>query len=178
MTTANPEATRTAAVLVPVYRDGEAQLRIVLIVRSAHGLHASQLSFPGGKREPGDRDFLDTALRETEEEVGLPRERIEVLAELEAFPTHTSGIHVYPFLGRVPADASWTLRDGEVVGILTPTVASVVDPAARRELPFSSVSLEERLVSGVDVEGHVLWGFTLRLLDLVGPRLLAGEWEI
>jgi 8-oxo-dGTP pyrophosphatase MutT (NUDIX family) len=167
-----------AAVLMPVYRDHEGELRIVLIVRGAHGLHASQLSFPGGKPEPGDRDFLDTALRETEEEVGVPREAVDVLAELEVLPTHTSGIQVHPFLGRVPADTSWKLRDGEVVGLLTPTVRSVVDPAARRDLPFSSATFPERLVSGVDVEGHVLWGFTLRMLDLVGPRLLAGEWPI
>ncbi|HEY3110169.1 MAG TPA: NUDIX domain-containing protein, partial [Chloroflexota bacterium] len=57
-----------AAVLAPVYRDAEGRLRLVLILRGPRGVHGSQIALPGGRREPGDRDLLATALREAEEE--------------------------------------------------------------------------------------------------------------
>ena len=76
---------RTAAVLLPVFRDADGDLRIVLVVRADDGgLHGGQLGLPGGKPEPGDADLLATALREAEEEVGLPRETVEVVAVLAA----------------------------------------------------------------------------------------------
>ena len=56
---------------------------------------------------------------------------------------------------------------------------ALADPAARAMLPFTSLRFREPLlVDGIDVEGHVLWGMTLRLLDDVLPRLLAGEWKV
>ena len=67
----------------------------------------------------------------------------------------------------------------EIVGVLTPSVRALADPTARGRLPFSSLRFPEpMLVDGIDVDGHVLWGLTLRLLDDIVPRLLAGEWEI
>ena len=63
--------------------------------------------------------------------------------------------------------------------LLTPGVAMLGDPAARRRLPFTSSHFPEPIdVEGIDVEGHVLWGMTLRLLDDLVPRLLAGEWDV
>jgi hypothetical protein len=58
-------------------------------------------------------------------------------------------------------------------------VTALADPAARRLLPFSSLRHPDPLlVEGIDVDGHVLWGLTLRLLDDVIPRVLAGEWSV
>ena len=55
----------------------------------------------------------------------------------------------------------------------------LADPASRSTLPFSSLRFPEPLlVDGIDIEGHVLWGMTLRLLEDVLPRLLAGEWDV
>jgi len=171
---------RTAAVLLPVYRDTDGELRIVLVVRADDGgLHGGQLGLPGGKPEPGDPDLRTTALREAEEEVGLARETVDVVAELPPFETRTTGWRVHPFVGRVPSDTPWRLQETEVVGILTPSAAALADPAARDRLPFSSLRFPEpMLVDGIDVEGHVLWGMTLRLLDDALPRLLAGEWDV
>ncbi len=174
------EALRTAAVLLPVYRDNEDELRIVLVVRvDDGGQHGGQLGLPGGKPEPGDRDLLATALREAEEEVGLSPDAVEVVAPLEPLATHATGWLVHPFLGRIPADTRWRLQETEIVGILTPAVRTLADPASRSTLPFSSLRFPEPLlVDGIDVDGHILWGMTLRLLDTVLPRLLAGEWDV
>ncbi|MCZ7588166.1 MAG: CoA pyrophosphatase [Gaiella sp.] len=171
---------RTAAVLVPIYRDSEDELRVVIVVRADDGgQHGGQLGLPGGRPEPRDVDLLATALREAEEEVGLAPATVDVVATLEPLVTQATGWLVHPFLGRVPADTAWRLQETEIVGILTPAARALIDPAARSTLPFSSLRFPQPLlVDGIDVEGHVLWGMTLRLLDTVLPRLLAGEWDV
>lgn len=171
---------RTAAVLLPVFRDAEGELRIVLVVRADDGgQHGGQLGLPGGKPEPGDPDLVATALREAEEEVGLAPEAVEVVAALEPLATQATGWLVHPFLGRVPPDTRWRLQETEIVGILTPAARTLADPASRATLPFSSLRYPEPLlVDGIDVDGHVLWGMTLRLLDDVLPRLLRGAWDV
>jgi 8-oxo-dGTP pyrophosphatase MutT (NUDIX family) len=171
---------RTAAVLLPVFRDAEQELRVVLVVRADDGgQHGGQLGLPGGRPEPGDADLLATALREAEEEVGLRPETVEVVASLEPLATQATGWLVHPFLARVPGETAWRLQETEIVGILTPAARMLADRSARELLPFSSLRFQEPLlVDGIDVEGHVLWGMTLRLLDDTLPRLLAGEWDV
>ena len=167
----------TAAVLVPLFRDDDGELRVVLIVRGDRGRHGGQLGLPGGKPEPGDASLLDTALREAQEEIGLDRAAVDVLAHLPPVVTRTTGYRVYPFLGRIPHGVEWSLRPGEIVGLLTPAVRDLADPSVRARMPFRSSSLD-MVVEGIEVEGHVLWGMTLRMLDLILPRILAGEWEL
>jgi 8-oxo-dGTP pyrophosphatase MutT (NUDIX family) len=173
-------ALRTAAVLVPVFRDDERDLRVVLVVRADDGgLHGGQLGLPGGKPEPGDADLRATALREAQEEVGLDSATVDVVAELAHLDTSATGWRVHPYLARIPADTPWRLEQAEIVGVLTPSVRALADPTARGMLPFSSLRFPEPLlVDGIDVDGHVLWGLTLRLLDDLVPRLLAGEWDV
>ena len=86
---------------------------------------------------------------------------------------------MHPFLGRIPPDTAWRLQEAEIVGILTPAALALADPDSRSLLPFTSLRFREPLlVDGIDVDGHVLWGMTLRLLDELLPRLLAGEWRV
>jgi 8-oxo-dGTP pyrophosphatase MutT (NUDIX family) len=167
-------------VLVPVFRDAEGETRVVLVVRADDGgQHGGQLGLPGGKPEPGDADLRATALREAEEEVGLSPAAVEVVASLEPLATQATGWLVYPFLARVPSNTAWRLQETEIVGILTPAARLLADPASRSMLPFTSLRFPEPLlVDGIDVDGHVLWGMTLRLLDTALPRLLAGEWDV
>jgi 8-oxo-dGTP pyrophosphatase MutT (NUDIX family) len=171
---------RTAAVLVPVLRDDAGELRLLLVARfDDGGLHGGQLGLPGGRPEPGDADLRATALREAEEEIGLAHESVEVLAQLPPLDTRATGWRVHPFVGLVQWRTDWTLQESEIVAVLTPRVRELADPAARRTLPFTSLRHPKPLlVEGIDLEGHVLWGMTLRLLDDVVPRLLAGEWGV
>jgi 8-oxo-dGTP pyrophosphatase MutT (NUDIX family) len=171
----------SSAVLVPLFRDGEGELRVLLVRRGMRGIHGGQIGFPGGKHEQGDVSPLATALRETEEEVGLGREQIEVLGGLEPMNTRTTGFRVYPFLARITPPRRWRLADGEIAGALTPTVGALCDPMARAEREFSfptwPASLRVPCVL-LDGEETVLWGLTLRVLDALLPRVLAGEWDV
>ena len=169
-----------AAVLVPVYRDGEGELRLVLLVRAAGGAHGGQVGLPGGKWERDDESLLETALRETEEETGLAPSDIEVLAELAPLDTRTTGFRVHPYLARIRPPDEWRLAQGEIAGVLTPLVRRLADPMARYERLLTSPSWPEpRLADSIELEGdHVLWGLTMRLLDAIVPRLLAGEWPV
>lgn len=165
---------------MPVFRDEQEELRVVLVVRGPVGIHGGQLSLPGGKHEPEDSSLLETALRETEEEIGVPRSELSVLAALEPVNTRTTGFRVYPFLARVRARERWSVATGEITDVLTPLVRTLADPAARSERLLSFPGWpEHRRVECVSLDnGHVLWGLTLRLLDAVLPRLLAGAWNI
>jgi 8-oxo-dGTP pyrophosphatase MutT (NUDIX family) len=167
-----------AAVLIPVYRDDYGDLRVVLVVRGRHGVHGGQLGFPGGKVDAGDTSMLETALREANEEVGLDRGAVDVLAELEPVDART-GFRVHPFIGRVPPDVEWSPRAGEIEGVVTARVADVADPALRQTGRFVSHFLKTEIVAEfVPVEGHKLWGLTLFMLSPLAPRLLAGEWSV
>jgi 8-oxo-dGTP pyrophosphatase MutT (NUDIX family) len=166
-------------VLAPVYRDEDGELRVVLIVRTDRGHHGGQLAFPGGRHEEEDETLLATALREAEEEIGLRPVDVDVLGELPPVRSGPTNLDVHGFLGRIPAGVKWDINADEVVEVLAPAVAELWDPAARRELLFPSPRWPEGLlVDGIPVGDRVLWGMTLRLLDDLVPRLLAGEWEV
>ena len=171
---------QVAAVLVPVFRDEAGELRLLLVARfDDGGLHGGQLGLPGGRPEPGDADLRATALREAQEEIGLEPESVTLLAELPPVDTRATGWRVHPLLGLIPHRPSWRLQEREIVGVLTPTLSELADPDARGMLPFTSLRHPDPLlVEGIDLDGHVLWGMTLRILDQLVPRLLAGEWQI
>src|ERR1051326_3908817 len=164
---------------MPVVRAAAGVLRLVLIERTEGGVHGGQLALPGGKSEPADESLLQTALREAEEEIGLDPALVDVLAEITPVYTRVSGFVVHPFLARVPPDGLYTANSVEVVDVLTPAVEELWDPAVRRELLFRSEHFADGLlVDGIPVGDRVLWGLTLRLLDDVVPRLLAGAWPV
>ena len=176
MTTSSTD--RQASVLAPVFRDAAGDLRIVLIVRTDPGHHGGQLAFPGGRVDDDDESLVATALREAEEEIGLDPSVVTVVAELPPVRSGPTNMDVFAFLGRIPDGIEWKPSRDEVVEVLTPTVAELWDPAIRRELLFTNARWPEGLlVDGIPVGDRVLWGMTLRLLDDLVPRLLAGEWE-
>jgi 8-oxo-dGTP pyrophosphatase MutT (NUDIX family) len=165
---------------VPLFRDDEGELRLVLVVRGPLGRHGHQLSLPGGKREPGDASLLETALRETEEEIGLARGEVEVIATLPPIDTRTTGFRVHPFLARIRPSERWRLAEGEITAVITPEVRTLADPSLRREqlLSFPSWPKPRRVQCLELDDGYLLWGLTLRLLEPLLPRLLNGEFAI
>ena len=172
-------ARRSAAVLVPLYRDAEGQLRLVLIRRAERGTHGGQLALPGGRVEPADGSLVNTALREAWEEIGLEPGSVEVLAALEVLETRSSGYVIAPFLVRIRRPTRWRPDPAEVAEVLEPRIRDLADPGAHREsLERFPDRAEPRLVPFYRVGGHRLWGITYRIVHPLVPRLVAGEWPV
>jgi 8-oxo-dGTP pyrophosphatase MutT (NUDIX family) len=141
---------------------------LVLIERSGQlRQHAGQLAFPGGKPEPGDRDLLDTALREAWEEVGLPRELVSVMGRLSPVPTPT-GFMIVPFVGRVLTDWQPHRASSEVERVLTPSLRMLMEPGVHRETGSVEWEGKTYALHEFRIAEPPLWGATARMVwDLI-----------
>lgn len=169
-----------AAVLAPVYRDASGALRLIFIRRGPRGIHGGQLAFPGGRREAEDASFLATALRETEEEVGIRPADVEVLAELPIVDTWTTGYRIAPFLGRLLAlPETWRIQEAEIAEVLDVAVADLMAPEAHAVESWHLPQWDRpQAVPYYRLGAYKLWGATYRIVQPLLPRLVAGEWEI
>jgi 8-oxo-dGTP pyrophosphatase MutT (NUDIX family) len=173
-----PTPLRESAVLVPMFRNAAGEITLVLIRRSDYGIHGGQLAFPGGKREPTDASLLATALRETEEEIGLQPAAIGVLAALPPVQTLTSNFHIAPFLARITPPLTWHSQPTEITEVLEVPLRHLLDPAnAGQELWQLPGWPTPELISFWRIGPYHLWGATYRILHQLLPRLLAEEWE-
>ena len=167
-----------AAVLAPVYRDPQQRLRIVLVRRGPRGIHGGQIAFPGGRREPEDADLLSTALRESEEEIGLERRNVDVLAALPVIETVATGFRVAPFLGRLHGPPPvWRRQETEIDEILEVPLDALTHPEAHAveywQLPGWP---EPREIPFYRIGPYKLWGATYKIVEPLLPRILGGEW--
>ncbi len=168
-----------AGTIVPVFRRPDGHIGLVVVRRTPWGIHGGQLAFPGGKREAEDRTMLDTALRETWEEVGLPREAITVLETLPPLDTWTTGFRIHPFLARIIPPKEWRRNDREVAEILEADLQGLARPEAQGEETIHFPSWPKPYtIHYYQVGRYKLWGATYRILKPLLPRLLAGEWEL
>ncbi len=153
---------RPASVLVPVVAHPGAPS--VLLTRRTDRLqdHAGQVSFPGGGREPQDPDPVATALRETEEEIGLGRERVEVVGYLGGYLT-ISGYAVTPVVGLVRPGFSLSTDPLEVAEVFEVPLAFLLDPA-HRQVQSRRVGNEEVGFYVFNYGEHVIWGATAAML--------------
>lgn len=151
-----------AAVLVPlVNRPGRVQ--VLFTQRTPHlGDHASQISFPGGRVEPGDADRKETALRETEEEIGLGRATVMLLGRLPDYEI-PSGFRITPVVGWV--EPPFTLKPDpfEVAEVFEAPLEYFLDSAnyQRREFDFRG---RHRHYMAIPYEGRYIWGATAGML--------------
>ena len=167
------DAPREAAVLAPVLRrNGEPHL--LFTKRAEHlGEHAGQMSFPGGGREPEDRDLRDTALREAEEEIGLRAEETEVVGRLDDIRTVTD-YAVRPFVARI-SDREYVPDEREVAEIATLSVAALTDED-NHEVEYRDHPTYGRvLLHFFYVDGFTVWGATGRMLAQLLE--LTTDWE-
>jgi 8-oxo-dGTP pyrophosphatase MutT (NUDIX family) len=163
---------RPASVLLPLVMRPDAPT--VLFTQRTEGLqdHAGQVSFPGGSREARDKDPVETALRETEEEIGLDRSHVDVVGYLSGYLTVT-GYTVTPVVGLV--QPGFTLRTDplEVAEVFEVPLAFLADPANRR--------VEQRELAGRQVGYYVftygqhrIWGATAAMLVNFLDKLATG----
>jgi 8-oxo-dGTP pyrophosphatase MutT (NUDIX family) len=151
-----------AAVLVPLVTRAEG-LTVLLTQRTQHlAAHAGQIAFPGGKQEPSDTDAVAAALRETEEEVGLTRDHVEVVGRLDTYVTST-GFQVTPVVGLVRVPYPLKPDPVEVAEVFEVPLAFILD-AANHQRHSREVNGRHRVFYVLPYEQRYIWGATAGML--------------
>jgi 8-oxo-dGTP pyrophosphatase MutT (NUDIX family) len=151
-------------VLVPLFlapADGEPH---AVFTRRRDDLrrHPGEISFPGGQRDPEDADLEQTALREAEEEIGLPRVQVRLLGELSPTSTFVTGYLIHPYVGLIPAGLAWRLSEREVDAVLELPLRVLRESRTRTRMQRRGISFE---TDAYIVDEHLIWGATARILE-------------
>lgn len=158
------EGLKASAVLIPLCRSN-GEYHVLFTERSDEVIcHKGQVCFPGGTREPSDRTLLQTALRESEEEVGLQAGDIEILGELDDIPTLTSNYVISPFVALISHPRSLRMDGREVKGTFCVPLSFLMDEANFKRDSYS-----------YEYDGHVIWGATARILRQFTSLLKGGD---
>lgn len=156
---------RVAAVMMLLYpKNGMTHL--VLIVRNSYeGVHSGQIAFPGGKFEIGDQDFSWTALRETQEEVGVNPAIIDVVKPFTEVYVPPSNFMVHPYLGICKEEICFVLDPTEVSSIIELPLSVFLNDEILIEAKMATSYAKEVNVPAFNIEGHVVWGATAMMLS-------------
>ncbi len=165
---------REAGVLAMLFPHDDGQLHLVLTRRTdtLRG-HSGQVSFPGGRRDPEDADFAETALRETCEELGIC-DGIEIIGDLTQIYIPPSNFNVHPFVGYRESTPYFRPSEDEVAEVFTVPLEALLDSAYKRE------EMREFHVRGETMQmrvpyyalcGHKVWGATAIMLSEFEQRL-------
>ena len=160
--TKNP---KTAAVMMLFYpKNGETHL--VLIVRNSYqGVHSAQIAFPGGKYEPRDQIFENTALRETHEEIGIPPDSIEILKAFTRLYIPPSNFMVYPFFGICRDEIVFVPDTSEVADIIELPLSVFIGDDILVSVNLTTSYAENIMVPAFKIEEYIVWGATAMMLS-------------
>lgn len=160
--------TTPSAVLVPLLEIND-RLHVVLTRRRDDmRRHAGEISFPGGRTDPGDVSPTATALRESDEELGLPPENVEVLGALSPVGTFVTNYLIYPVVGWIRRPGEWLISPHEVDSVLELDVGALRAGHARQRLVRHGIPFDTDTYT---VDDHLVWGATGRILGELLDRL-------
>ena len=153
-----------AGVMLLLYSN-PVELNLVFIKRAEYpGAHSGQISFPGGKYESIDLNLVSTALRETEEEIGIHASEIKVLGALTSLYIPASEFEVYPIVGFLPDKPIFNIDEGEVQYIIEVNVTYLLNPAIKSIKPFANDRYQGH-IPYFNIEGNEVWGATAMILN-------------
>ncbi len=163
-----------AAVLVPLYLQNGELHAVFTRRRDDLRRHPGEISFPGGRYDEGEPDLRATALREAEEEIGLPADAVDILGALQPTPTIATSYAVYPFVGLIEPGRTWVPSAREVAEVLELSLQSLLDGYARRRLIRRGLPIRTDTYL---VGENLIWGATARILadlfDRIEPLIRA-----
>jgi 8-oxo-dGTP pyrophosphatase MutT (NUDIX family) len=156
-----------AAVLMPMHGWPDHPGLVFTERRSDLRRHAGEISFPGGRREP-DESFLETALREAEEEIGLSRENVEIAGALPPIGTFVTNYKIHPFVGLIAEGMRFEPNPAEVESVLVASLDDLVAGYEKRRLVRRGVPIKTDTYL---IGDNLIWGATARILAMLFERL-------
>ncbi|MEO9893751.1 CoA pyrophosphatase [Aurantibacter sp.] len=159
---------KRAGVMALFYPDSQNSTHFLLILRKTYkGVHSNQVAFPGGKAEEIDENIMITALRETEEEVGVPTASIKVIKELTQVYIPPSNFMVSPFIGFSTGEISFTLQQEEVEKIVEVPILDLLDDKKIFSKKITTSYAVDVDVPAFKLNGYTVWGATAMMLSEV-----------
>ena len=158
----NPKEAAVAMLFYPKNQE----THLVLIVRNSYkGVHSAQIAFPGGKFEPEDIDFKTTALRETEEEIGISRNKIEIIRAFTSLYIPPSNFMVYPFLGICKEEIQFAPDPVEVAAVIELPLAVFRNDSILTIENLTTSYAHQIEVPAFKIQDHIVWGATAMMLS-------------
>jgi 8-oxo-dGTP pyrophosphatase MutT (NUDIX family) len=157
-----------AAVLVPLYLDAGALHAVFTKRRDDLSRHAGEISFPGGRQDSPDEDLRRTALREADEEIGLPPDAVELVGALPPQGTFVTSYKIHPFVGVIESGHAWRPQPTEVEEVLELSLADLVSGFEMKRLIRRGVPIR---TPAYTVDGNLIWGATARIVQNLLERL-------
>jgi 8-oxo-dGTP pyrophosphatase MutT (NUDIX family) len=155
-------------VLVPLFLEGGGLSAVFTRRRSDLRRHAGEISFPGGRQDDPGEDLRSTALREADEEIGLPPDDVELVGALPPVGTFVTGYRIFPFVGVIEPGHAWTPQPTEVDEVLELPLGALLSGYASRRLLRKGVPIKTPTYT---VEGNLVWGATARIVQSLLERL-------
>lgn len=162
---------KQSAVFALLFQDDQ---NISLLLTQRHqyeGKHSGQISFPGGKKEVHDKDLLDTAYRETYEEVGISQQNIELITALSPLYIPVSNFFVQPYLGYAQNLQDLSLNEREVKSIIKLPLQDLNDPSLLKIKKIEASSGLFLTVPAFEIGEHIIWGATAMMLREIGELI-------
>jgi|TARA_R110000787_G_scaffold235929_1_gene342624 8-oxo-dGTP pyrophosphatase MutT (NUDIX family) len=157
---------RQAAVMALFYPNMDYQTNLLLILRNTYkGIHSNQIALPGGKVEKIDLNLLDTALRETQEEVGAVREQITVIRSMSEIYIPPSNIAVTPYLGLYKKEKPFLRQADEVAAIVEVPLYDFMDDKKIFHQILNTSYAQNVEVPAFKLNGYTVWGATAMMLS-------------
>lgn len=164
---------RQAGVMALFYPNDKGETYIILMLRRTYkGVHSNQVGFPGGKVEDEDKDIEATALRETEEEIGIPRKHIKVVRKLTNIYIPPSNFWVQSFIGTIPKTPVFIPQEDEVEALIEVPLSEFLSDEVLITQTLTTSYAVDITVPAFKLQGHVVWGATAMMLSEVKELLV------
>lgn len=158
----NPNYAGVVSLLYP--KNGEAYMAFILR-KTYKGVHSNQIGFPGGRYEEIDKDLMQTALRETEEEIGVSSSNIQVIKALTELYIPPSNFLVHPYLSLVEEEPVFVLQQSEVESLIEIPLSVCLDKGCFKTERIDASYAKNVEVPAYNFKGHVVWGATAMILS-------------